>query len=249
MSEKEEFIKRATNFKTFNFMERDFTSLTFKEEIRQLFDTYYFGIKKDEPRRNYSTDSLTFENIETIIAKLREKNNDRYLDLYGYGEDLGFGSGEVALFYMVNSARLGGAKSAGKDVFCNTGEFEVKAAVIYKEIYASNFKVGGTFSLNSIIDRLDALRAKFKLTGNKSSINTSELDKMKVLAPAEYQDIENAYAKLLYDNYFNTHKVIFFNNTKNKSYGNILAIKNVKQDEIKIHILTSNTIKPLVKIK
>jgi len=245
-SEKEKFIKRATNFKTFNFIERDFTSTTFKEEIRQLFDTYYFGLKKDDPVRDYRTDSLTFENIQKIIKNLRDNNEEKYLNLFEYGEDLGFGSGEVALYYMVNSAKLGGKGSAGKDVFCNNGEFEVKAAVVYKKIYASNFKVGGTFSLNDIIDRLDSLRAKLQLAGNKSAINTSVLETMKEKAKKEYEDIENAYAKLLYDNYFGSHKVVFFNNSDNKEKGNILAIKKVKKEEIKINVLTSNTIKPLV---
>lgn len=239
----EDFIKRASNFKVFNFKESDFTSTTFKNEIRSLFNLYYFpDLTLDET----TTSRVDKGSINKIINKLSSYDKENFLYLFDYRLG-GVGPGEVALFYMVDGAYLGGRSSAGADIFIGSTSYEVKSARISRQNEAYGFMVGGTFSLDDIKSQLDSLREKLKLAGSKQSINVSVLRRMNELAPERYNAIEKEYADLVYDKYFKTHKTIFFNNNTSDR-GQLESIKQVEAKDIMIDEFTSNTIKPRIKL-
>lgn len=233
------FIQRATQFKTFNFTASDFTTTNFEHEIRHLFLTHYFP---DLQEKDILLNSLTKSRVNSIISKLKRSSAERFRDLYKYPIK-GVGDGEVLLFFIIKNTHLGGGLSAGSDIFVGSTPYEVKSAVLTQSPkMARNIKVGGTFSLSEIIDQLDALRSRLKLSGNKQVINTSVLLKMEQMEPSVYKNIEMQYGKLVYDKYFGKHKSIFFN----ERTGEIESIKTPKAEEIKMHVLTQSTIKPQI---
>lgn len=240
----EDFIRRASNFKVFNFKESDFTSTTYKEEIRHLFNLYYFPDLTLENTTTSRVDKLT---INKIINALKSYNRENYIYMYDYPIS-GTGSGEVVLFYIINNSFLGGQKSAAADLFVGSTKYEIKSTKISKQNEAYGFMTGGTFSVDDIKSKLDDLRSKLKLAGSKQSINKTVLYKMKELAPERYNVIEREYADLVYDKYFKSHKTIFFNNNASSDRGQIEAIMQVKAEDIMIDELTSNVIKPRVKL-
>jgi len=235
-----EFIQRATQFSVFNFTSSDFTSTLYQKEIRHLFLTYFFP-KLTE--KDIIISSLDQGNVNRVINKLRNSSPEKFRQLFKYPVK-GVGDGEVLLYFIMKDSKLGGGLSAGSDVFVGTSPYEVKSAVITKspQKMARNIKVGGTFSLSGIIDKLDALRKDLNLSGNKQVINTSVLETMSKLKPKQYEDIETEYGKLLYDKYFGRHKSIFFN----EKTGDVVSIKIPKANEIKMNVLTQSTIKPQI---
>lgn len=240
----DDFIRRASNFKVFNFKESDFTSTTYKDEIRHLFNLYYFP---DLTLEETTTSKVDKVSINKIINALKSYSKENYIHLYDYPIG-GTGSGEVALFYIINNSYLGGQKSAAADLFIGSSKYEIKSTKISKQNEAYGFMTGGTFSVDDIKSQLDNLRSKLKLAGSKQSINKSVLYRMRELAPERFNVIEREYAELAYDKYFKAHKTIFFNNNDTALKGQVEAIMQVKAQDIKIDELTSNVIKPRVKL-
>lgn len=71
---------------------------------------------------------------------------------------------------------------------------------------------------------------------------------MKQKAPVEFAQIEKRYADAA-ANYFAGHATIFMNASPSRdNFGNLISVKNVKHDDILIERVTSNTIKPIVKV-
>jgi hypothetical protein len=157
----------------------------------------------------------------------------------------GVGPGEVTLYFLVNSAHLGGGSSAGVDVIASNGEFEVKAVDVTASGYATNFKLGGTFNLSDIVK--DLLDLKKKVGASGEGVNKSALDAIRRKYPNELKRIEEDFAQRAYDNYFKNHQIIFIKNST-RDIGKVMAIKKVKKSDIMLDRLTSGVLKPNVKL-
>lgn len=237
------FIKRATSLSSFNLVTSDFESLKYKKEIQHLFNFYFFP---NFDMKN-TTDNIDMNALNRAIDLIKREDQTMFEKLHMYNLK-GVGPGEATLYFLCNTAHLGGGSSAGVDIVANNGKFEVKAVSVSRNREAYNFKVGGTVPLSNIMSAMDDLRQEFKLVGNAGNINGSTLATIKQKAPREYQKIEGMYADAVYD-YFKNHKVIFINHNQSKGErGRIEAIKNVQRNDISIDVITSGTIKPRIKL-
>lgn len=238
-----DFIKRATRVTSFNISTSDFESLKYKKEIQHLFNLHFFP----NFDMKYTVDSIDMNALNSAIDKLKREDSAMFEKLHSYNLK-GVGPGEATLFFLCNSAYLGGGGSAGVDVIASNGRFEVKAARITNEGEARNFKLGGTVPLAEIMSGMDKLRRELKLPGNAGNIGRSVLMTIRQKMPAEYAKVEGLYKDAAYA-YFKNHKVIFINQNDSKATrGRIQAIKNVKRDDITIDEITSGTVKPRIKL-
>ena len=235
------FIKRALHVTSFNLTASDFESLKYKEEIQHIFNMHFF------PKFNikHTLNAVDMDKMNNLISKLKQEDSAMFAKMHNYNLK-GVGPGEVTLYFLVNSAHLGGGSSAGVDLVASNGKFEVKAAKVGRDGYASDFKLGGTAPLSDIIMMLDNIRTKHKLGGTRTEMSGAIMDQMKKLAPNEFAAAQDKFAAVAAD-YFKGHKVIFINNSTS-NLGRIEAIKEVKKSDVIIERVTSGTIKPKVKL-
>jgi hypothetical protein len=126
--------------------------------------------------------------------------------------------------------------------------YEIKAVKVSRDKFATDFKLGGTVPLSDIIGDLFDLNTRLKLGGSRTEMSGGIMEKMKQQSPSEFNKIEDKFRDVAYNNYFKKHEVIFINNAKGSSLGNIEAVKNVQRQDIMIERVTSGTIKPKVKL-
>lgn len=235
------FINHALKITSFNLTSADFTKTTHKKEIQYLFNMHFFP-KFDVTK---TVDDINIDRLNSLIANLKREDMNMFKKLHGYNLK-GVGPGEATLYFLINTAKLGGGSSAGVDIIVGSVGYEVKAVKVSNGI-ASDFKLGGTVPLSEVMTQLNDLRLKLGLGGSKTEMSGSITDMMRQKAPGEFNAIESRYAKLAAE-YFKGHKVIFINNGTGPSIGNIEAIKYVQQSEIMIERVTSGTVKPKVKL-
>lgn len=236
------FIDRVLGVRVFNFHAKDFESLKYKKEIQHIIGMHYFP-KFD---LDNTLNRLDQNRFNKIIDDLRSESS-QYLEMLHNIKPSGIGPGEVLLYFVLNNAYLGGGGSAGVDLIDMSTNYEVKAVDVNTKNEALNFKVGGKTELAAIQTKLAMLCKKYKQPGDSTSIAKSTLDKLKQLAPVEFKFIEDLYIEAVYG-YFKNHKVIFIHNSGKAKIGRIAAIKNVQRKDISIERVTSNTIKPLIKL-
>ena len=234
------FIKRALHVTSFNLSSSDFKDTRFKKEIQHIFNMHFF------PKFDLkdTIDSIDMNKINRLIDKLRSEDPVMLSKMHNYNLK-GVGPGEVTLYFLVNSAHLGGGSSAGVDVIASNGEFEVKAVDVTASGYATNFKLGGTFILSDIVK--DLLDLKKKVGASGEGVNKSALDAIRRKYPNELKRIEEDFAQRAYDNYFKNHQIIFIKNST-RDIGKVMAIKKVKKSDIMLDRLTSGVLKPNVKL-
>jgi hypothetical protein len=235
-----DFIKRALHVTSFNLNASDFQSTKYKNEIQHIFNMHFF------PKFNLkdTIESVDMNKINTLIEKLKREDSAMFSKMHNYNLK-GVGPGEVTLYFLVNSAHLGGGSSAGVDLIASNGKFEVKAVDVTASGYATNFKLGGTFNLSDIVKDLLDLKKKVNATGE--GVNKAALDAIRKKYPDELKRIEADFAQRAYDNYFKNHEIIFIKNST-KDVGKIMAIKKVKKSDIMLDRLTSGVLKPNVKL-
>jgi len=239
-----EFIQNASRITSFNFTIQNFQSLDYKREIRYLFGKNFFP----DFDLSKTISNVRKDCVNNLISELKSLDFHLFDKMHTYNLN-GIGPGEITLFFLVDDVFIKGGTSAGVDIVSNDVKYEVKAAKISRDNVAYDFKLGGTFSLGSIIYELDQLRKNCGLPGSEASIPGNVISEMRLNYSDEFKPIELNYAKLAYKNYFKSHDVIFMNhNTCKASYGRIEAIKRVKSKDIKIERVTSGTIKPKVKL-
>jgi hypothetical protein len=234
------FIKRALHVTSFNLSSSDFKDTRFKKEIQHIFNMHFF------PKFDLkdTIDSIDMNKINKLIDKLRSEDSVMLSKMHNYNLK-GVGPGEVTLYFLVNSARLGGGSSAGVDVVARNGEFEVKAVEVTANGYATNFKLGGTFNLSDIVK--DLLDLKKKVGAGGEGVNKAALDAIRRKYPNELKHIEEDFAQRAYDNYFKNHQIIFIKNST-RDIGKVVAIKKVMKNDIMLDRLTSGVLKPNVKL-
>lgn len=240
-----EFLNRAMVRTAFNLNAKDFESLKFKKEIQHLFHLHFFP-KLDLDKL---LDRVSAPGLAKAIKAVRASNPSNFESLYKYNIK-GVGPGEVMLYFILNNAHLGGGSSAGLDLVDKAGDFEVKA-VDYSAAgkYVNNFKIGGTFSIADIMRGIQDLKRRAGL-GQGSEVNSGELLKIKEQFPAELAKFTNMFIDRSYNNYFRAHKIIFLSNKKGGGFqlGDLIALKQVRKQDIVMERITSGTIKPRVLI-
>src|SRR5210317_953527 len=234
------FIKRAMKVTSFNLSTKDFESLTNKKEIQYLFGTHFFP-KFDF---KFTLNDVNMSKLNKAIEMLKSENRANFESLHKYNLK-GVGPGEATLYFLINNGKLGGGSSAGVDLVVNGKGYEVKAVSVSSDRYASNFKLGATFSTSNLISELQALK---KQTGMaRSEVNGTDIKNIQRKIPGAFEKIEKKYQEVAYNNYFKNHEIIFIYNTGPKT-GSIASIKKVQKSDIQLERVTSGVIKPRVKL-
>lgn len=235
-----DFIRRAEKVTAFNLTTKDFETLKNKQEIQYLFIKNFFP----DFDSNKFLDKVDMSALNRLIDGLRSKHKNDFVKLHKYPLK-GVGPGEATMYFLINNAHLGGGASAGVDLVVGGKNYEIKAVDVSRDGFAKNFKVGGTFSLSSIISGLQKL--KKDVGGSGSEVNTGDLNKIRQQFPAELKKLEQEYIDLTYKNYFSKEEIIFIYNS-GPNLGKIAAVKKVQKSDIRLERVTSGTIKPLVKL-
>lgn len=238
-----EFINNALKISAFNIAPSEFMSLTHKKEIQYLFNMHFFP-KFDLTK---TIDAVNMSALNRLIGMLKRENMGMFKKLHAYNLK-GIGPGEVTLYFLIDNCKLGGGSSAGLDVIVGSKGYEVKAVSVSRDRMAYDFKLGGTVPIDEVKMDLNRLRVKLGLGGSATEMPPRLLATMKERSPNEFKAIEGKFAKIAYNGYFKNHEVIFINNTRTSKQGDIEAVKQIKQNEIFIHHVTSGTIKPKVKL-
>jgi hypothetical protein len=234
------FIKRALHVTSFNLTADDFKSLKFKQEIQHIFNMHFFP-KFD---LGQTIDTIDMNKLNKLIDTIKREDPAMFEKMHNYNLK-GVGPGEVTLYFLVNSAHLGGGSSAGIDVVARNGDFEVKAVTVTSNGFATNFKLGGSFDLSDIIKQLVDLKKKVGAGGE--GVNGDALKKIEKAYPNELKRIREEFANRSYEKYFKNHDIIFMYN-KGPNLGKIAAVKRVKKSDIILERVTSGVLKPMVKL-
>lgn len=240
-----EFLKRAMKITSFNLLPSDFISVKHKKEIQHIIHVTFFP----EFDMKQLLDKVEPTKLANVIKNLRESNPKAFTYLAEYNLK-GVGPGEVLLYFILNNAYLGGGSSAGIDLIDPSGEYEVKAVDYSPKGVVKNFKLGGTFPVAHIIDGVLKLRNELGLVGEKGGVNQGQLAEIEKAYPEEIKEYYKEYREIAYKEYFSKHPIIFLANNNGSTYrkGDLIAIKNVKKEEIYFERITSGVIKPVVKI-
>lgn len=236
-----DFIKNAEKITTFNFHHSTFCSLDKKEEIQYLFKKHYFSGEEIK-----TTQVVCKDSINHIVTTLKEVDKNSFKALHNYTLN-GIGPSEVALYFYVDTAVLGGPSSNGQDIIDSEEGYESKACAISNNREAYSFELGRTVYLSDLSNRLNDLAQElgvYKLNGDIGKIN---MDLIRVNFPKEFNEIEGIFKERAYE-YFKPHKTIFINNSKYSPIGKIEEIKYVQYDDISIDRITRCTIQPRIKL-
>ena len=234
------FIKRAYHVTSFNLSAADFQSIKYKNEIQHIFNMHFF------PKFDLSQtiNTIDMNKLNRLIDMLKREDSAMFAKMHNYNLK-GVGPGEVTLYFLVNSAHLGGGSSAGVDVVVSNGKFEVKAVTVTSNGYATNFKLGDSFDLSDLIKQLFDLKKKVNAGGE--GVNLGALAAIEKAYPNELKRIREDFATRSYNEYFKNHDIIFIRNT-GSDIGKIAAIKRVKKSDIILERVTSGVLKPMVKL-
>lgn len=244
------FIKRATKVTSFNLTPADFTSLQNKFGIQTLYSQYMFP-SFDPVKMPLKT--VTVYGYNKLVALLKKDDASQYEKLHNLALK-GVGPGEAVMYLLTQEGHLGGGSSAGVDLVVGYKNYEVKAAKWKskaKKDSVSDFKLGGGLTgMTQVESDLQELAFGLGLRPKGAAeISGSVMQKMKEMSPKEYDNIEKEYRKIA-SKYFGTHETIFLQTEKNQpDFGEILAIRRVKPEDISMERFTSKSIKPIVKVR
>lgn len=238
-----DFLRRAEVVSSFNLQAADFQTLDYKHEIQYLFKKNFFP----EFDLNQTVKSLDVPKLNKLIRQLKAMNADAFQRLHKYPLR-GVGPGEATLYFLIDTAYLGGGASAGTDLFIGGKGYEIKAGRLSQDGWFSNFKLGGTVQLSNIISNALELKRKAGLEIKGNEINKTEIAHIKSKFPDEWmKNVEQPYEQIAAP-YFGKQETIFMINSNPRAiYGEIAAVKQVQPDEIALSEITSNTIKPMVR--
>ena len=175
---------------------------------------------------------------------------NEHLEMFTFMHDYtlkGIGPSEVSLYVLVDSVFLGGGNSAGLDVIDSVTGREVKAAKITEDGYARDFKVGGTVNLAPIVTNLCTLKEKCGIFEGEG-VSSNIIKHIANERPNEFKKITSDFREVVTP-YFCDHEIVFINhNSSLKTRGRIEKIVIPDPNDIEIHCVTSNTVKPRIKI-
>ena len=240
------FIKKALDRTTFNIGEKDMQSTKYKSEIRYLYMQHMFP---NFPERLFVS-QVNKNSLNRAINALKKESSSQFLNLLKF-QPGGLGPGEVLMYFLIDGAQLGGAGSAGVDLIVGGQKYEIKAAVIRADgSEAYGYKTGGTFNIADLMSRFTDLKRRAGGGGSMTEIGVKDIALMKSKGlEAEYNQLNEDYAKRAYDNYFKTHNIMFIRNNPGSGIGTIEALMTPRINQIGIERMTSGIIKPTVYLK
>ncbi len=244
--------KRLTRVTGINLMPVDVRTNDYKELIQSLYKQHFF--KSFDPSMALSDSSITETNCNRIIKLLKKDNLEQFKKIHNMAMS-GIGPGEITLFLITETGKLGGGSSSAYDLILkNQSKYEIKA-VIWKTVkskeYVSDFLLGSNIPGMTHLE--SDLQKAFHSFGYTNSPNAPEIKgelflKFEKEHKSEYDQLENRYRELAME-YFGTKKVIFIQHSKTQSdYGEVLAIKRISAKDIKMERYTRKSIKPLIYI-
>jgi hypothetical protein len=243
------FLNHAQKVSSFNLKDKDFEDLEYKHEIQFLYGQHFFP--KFDWHKALTTNSITktdIRKINALVNALRIENPQGYKNLVGFkGQALG--PGEVLLYLLHDKIVLAGGTQGG-DCRIGSNIYEVKGA----EVLASTgeyfgFTLGGTLPLTGLANKILALKEQTGANfSKKGEVGRKDIAHMYNVAPDLMKDIDKEYGQIAYDNYFKKYNMLFLDNRKNKStYGQILSVKKVKPEDVRIDAFTAQNFKLFVK--
>lgn len=246
-----DFMKRAARVTSFNLTSADFNTTKYKREIQSLYQQYIF--KSFDPDKTLT--DLNIRAYNNLVRELKNDDKTQYEKLHNLPLR-GIGPGEAALFLLTKypNGHLGGGSSAGVDFVMGSEKYEVKAVKWKSKTakdYVADFKLGG--NIPGMTQLESEIQRAFYNYGYTSSVGTPEIkgslfQQFEKEHPTEYAAFEKKYQDLA-KNYFTNHEVIFIQTETNQpDFGEIIAIKKVKPEDIKMERYTSRSIKPLIKV-
>ncbi len=242
--------KRLTRVTGINLMPVDVRTNDYKELIQSLYKQHFF--KSFDPSIALSDFRISKTNINQLVDLLKKDNLDQFKKLHNLPMN-GIGPGEITLYLITKTGRLGGTSTAGYDLMMNSGKkYEVKA-VIWKSVksktYVSDMRLGGNISGMTHLE--SDLQKAFHQYGYTSTPNSPEIrgelfQRFERDYPEEYSNFERRYQQLAIK-YFGDKDVIFIqHNQRQPDFGKVIAIKQVKAKDIKMERYTNRSIKPLI---
>lgn len=223
----------ATKYMYFNIDRKHFESTISKQEIKELFEKYWFQKNIKELKIKKQKDIYL---LNKYIKEIKE-NSELFNRLFNYPLKR-TGNAEVMLYLLIKNAYLSPMSSSGKDIIINYKHYEIKHCIVSKkykseELYFSNFKLGSSFCVRSLINIIEDY---FNFIPKGSEISEAR-------NTTEFLEIENKYREFVYENYFGKHNIIFIDKE-----GFIKFVGNVKKENIFIDTITEGTIKPMIRI-
>lgn len=227
-----ELFSSATKYMYFNLDRKLFQSLIYRDKIIELFQTYWFN-----PTRLTTIsikDLNDFYNLNKIIKDIKI-DEILFNRLFHYPLKR-TGNAEVLLYLIIDNSILCSNNSAGSDITVNGINYEIKNCIVsnkYKneKTYFSNFKLGHSFCVRSVINNIENYFGKIP---KGSEINTARNNE-------DFLKIEEEYREIVYNEYFSKNNMIFID--KN---GYIHFVGKVNKEQIFIDTITEGTIKPMI---
>ena len=260
-----DYINKCSVSNAFKIDTKDLQSLTFKSEIRFLITRKYFP--ELQTSDIFLPKITTAKELNKSLSTIASLNPGAMLDLLQLNAGSGLGPGEALLYFLLDGVTIGGGSSAGVDVIDGGTKYELKAVKLRKnDMMLTDFKLGGTVDISGIQKGLMDLKKAMLETlpnvkeGEKTGINNDHIkafqnSKVKKVIKerglTNYEDLEKEFQELAYNEYFKAHPIIFMGSKgANKSeFGRIFAIMDVQKEDIRMHQVTSSTIKPGVIIQ
>ena len=233
-------LEQATNYMYFNIDRIHFESINSKAIIKKLFEDNWFNktnkVDKEIKQLIVNSEEDIFL-LNSYIEEIRN-NVDLFNRLFHYPLKR-TGNAEVMLYLLIQNSYLSASSTSGRDIIINNEHYEIKNCIISKkynssELYFSNFKLGCSFCILSIINKIEKY---FNFTPKGSEMSNARNSN-------EFLEIEDEYRNIVYDNYFSKHKMLFID-----KYGKIHFIGYIKKENIFIDTITEGTIKPMIKIQ
>jgi len=243
------FIKRAKSITSFNLTPSDFQSTKYKKEIQHLYQQHMFPSFKPES----SLHILNAPEYNKLVSDLKTDNKEQYERLHNLSLK-GIGPAEATLFLLTQEGYLGGGSSAGRDLIIGNKAYEIKA-VKWKSKATKDavmdFRLGtnipGMTQLESDIQEVFFNEGYTDVIGCPE-IKGSLFQMLEKEKPDVYYAFEKRYQELAKD-YFSSHETVFIQTKADQpDFGEIISIKHVKPEDIKMERYTNKSIKPLVKV-
>lgn len=235
-----DFIAEAERITSFNLATSHFQSLDYKKEIQHLFKKHFFSSKTK------TIDVVCQKKLNKTIDYLKTNHLQSFKHMHNY-KPTGIGPGEISMYFMVNSAKLGGGSSAGCDLIDAEAAYEIKAASITQDGYAKDYELGRNVPLANTVKKLSELKYELKLGDDSVNISKGQLGIIKTTFTYEFKEIEEDFRHLAFE-YFKHHKVIFLNNSQYSPIGRVESIKYVQAHEIGIERIARGTVAPRIKL-
>jgi len=260
-----DFINRCSVSNAFEIDNRDLQSTDFKSEIRFLICRKYFPeLQTSDIFLPKITTAKALNTSLDIIDSLDSRALKQLLQL---NAGSGLGPGEALLYFLLDNVSIGGGSSAGVDVIDGGTKYELKAVKLRKkDMMLTDFKLGGTVDISGIQKKMMDLKKAMLETlpkvkeGEKTGINGDHIKafqnpKVKKVIKERgldnYEKLEKEFQELAYNEYFKAHPIIFMGSKGSNSseMGRVFAIMQVQKEDIRMHQVTSSTIKPGIVIK